>query len=794
MSEPTSSADTEPSFYRIPETGWPAATADLAVAVVAMGVSYAIRFSRADVWVFLSDAFPVLVLLIAVQSLTAARLGMYRSGQSAGPLIGGAAAALLVGFGLAQLNLAQGVSRLALIAQALLYVCGAVAWRRIARSDEPHTGELVIEHRVRAMLPGAIVGLVLACLALDPGFVLGTGRFWERPEHDFNAYLVAWQYFLHDTWRWPLLDLPEMGYPEGGSVLFNDGLPIGVIPSKVIYQLAGVMVNPFGFWIFTTYVLLGGFTSRLVHACGVKAWWAGSAAAFLVICKAVFMWRLGHVAISGHFLIMWALCLYIEDVRTLRFSAMRHFVLGAVSILSNAYLVVMVAMIQGATVLTLLARARFTAKDLARSFALVLGVATIALIEGYGAMFESGPMSMRAGGFGVFSWNVASLVVPPDFLWGPTGIVREATGGHYEGDAYLGAGTILLVLSVALLTPRRCLEQIRSHWILVAVIFAAMVFAGSNRLFIGSHLVYDVALPDRLLDAAALFRASGRFIWPAVYAASVFAVIGCLLWFPRSTAALILFVAVAVQASEMPVLVRGVRNLTEWEPPYIVDDEQFSTWMSDHDRVFQWPSYSCGALVPNTPWGGEGANRELRLQLLAARLGIPSNSIYSSRQLKDCAAEAKWAAEPRFEPGVLHLIGKVRALESSVLSALISGGHCVDAGYAFVCSLDELRDDSDAASPLHLQPMAVSVCNGQAPAATVSWRSASGQPVQIRVGRMGGELAGAGASGQRELTHAAGTNLFLVPGPEDQSAVDIETVYHRPTNCVEPIESARGPQ
>ena len=85
------------------------------------------------------------------------------------------------------------------------------------------------------MLPGAAVGALLGFLALPLGFITGRGAFWDRPENDWNAYLVAWQYFLHDRWRFPLFDLPAMGYPEGGSALFNDALPIVATSSRWSY-------------------------------------------------------------------------------------------------------------------------------------------------------------------------------------------------------------------------------------------------------------------------------------------------------------------------------------------------------------------------------------------------------------------------------------------------------------------------------------------------------------------------------------------------------------------------------
>ena len=74
-----------------------------------------------------------------------------------------------------------------------------------------------------------------------------------------------------DRWRLPLFSLPAMGYPEGGSVLFNDALPLTALPSKVIYRLTGVLINPFGWWILLTYVLQGVMAAKVMLSAGVRS-------------------------------------------------------------------------------------------------------------------------------------------------------------------------------------------------------------------------------------------------------------------------------------------------------------------------------------------------------------------------------------------------------------------------------------------------------------------------------------------------------------------------------------------
>src|SRR5262245_5921532 len=208
-------------------------------------------------------------------------------------------------------------------------------------------------YRLPLMLVGAAVGAVIGLYALPFGFIRGNGVSWANPPADLNAYLIPFQYFIHDTWRFPVFDLPAMNYPEGGSVLFNDALPLGVLMSKVIHSVSGYVINPFGWWVFLAYVLQGALAVRVITACGVRSWGASIGAAALAICFIPFLWRAGHSALSGQFVILWALALYMENTRARRFTAIEHFLLSAVTILINPYLFVMVSLLQATTFATL---------------------------------------------------------------------------------------------------------------------------------------------------------------------------------------------------------------------------------------------------------------------------------------------------------------------------------------------------------------------------------------------------------------------------------------------------------
>ena len=541
--------------------------------------------------------------------------------------------------------------------------------------------------RTLCLAAAALVGVAAGLLALDPQFIVGTGGKWLRPENDYNAYLVAWNYYIRDAWRLPLFSVPSMGYPEGGSVLFNDALPLTAFASKMLHTVTGARVNPFGWWILLTYVLQAVMAARLVRAAGASSVVAATCAAALAVVSNSFVTRMGHTALSSHFLILWALALYFDCVRKERLLAMEATLLLAVTIAVNAYLFAMVLALEGVTIAALWTAGCLRAPDVRRMALGVSGVVVLALVMGYGFVLGS-PSTMKAEGFGKYSWNLPTLLVPPDGIFGILrGMPRDATHGQYEGDAYVGRGALLLLALCLVTAPGRVLTSLGRHWIFCAGLLALAVFAASNRVYAGSSLVFSYPLPALAQDMGSLFRATGRFIWPLAYGLTLIPLCCLFRWWPVVAAIPITVLAAWLQIVEAAPAFRQRRAQTLQAHADLIDQPRMNAWLSAHSRVWQIPSWDCGGLVGSgRAWPSDDTNRELQLQLSASRLGVPSNSIYASRALKDCKREAAWVDRPTFEPGVLYVLGPGVARATPQLVELSRSPACVPLDWAVVCS------------------------------------------------------------------------------------------------------------
>src|SRR5262249_49197452 len=156
-------------------------------------------------------------------------------------------------------------------------------------------------------------------------------------------------------------------------------------------------------------------------------------------------------------------------------------------------------------------------------------------------------------------------------------------------------------------------------WIFCLVLLAYAAYSASNRVFVGSYLVVDVPLPERLLGLTSFFRASARFIWIPIYSLALFSLAALIKWTPRTVAIPVIVLAVLVQLRESTFSMASLRPVLAQPSPKLVYTAQVRGWMQQHRRLFQFPSWFCGRLSPNSEWGSLEATRELHLQLMAAR-------------------------------------------------------------------------------------------------------------------------------------------------------------------------------
>ena len=323
--------------------------------------------------------------------------------------------------------------------------------------------------------------------------------------------------------------------------------------------------------------------------------------------------------------------------------------------LTHLYLFVMVGGIWAAGIVQ-----RVVDRRAFGGFLICEAIGAIGLIVALGLLTGILSWQDRSGGtmgFGIFSMNLGSPFVPQ--LSGVIPPLRHyRIGTPSQVLTYLGLGA-LLVLACA--TPGLVLwlrKDARRHVALLVVMAGFTLFALSNIVTLGSHVLLHIPLSPRLAYAFGAFRASGRFFWPVADALIAFSVLTVLRRFHATAALLILAMATTLQGIDVGPVRQAVAASTRYPVPAVLDRAAVNRALVGARAVMVFPSYGCVGSGPN---GGGPDLRDIErlqqanveLQLLAAWRNLPINSVVNSRVVTDCTAEAATQQASR-RPGVAY--------------------------------------------------------------------------------------------------------------------------------------------
>lgn len=416
-----------------------------------------------------------------------------------------------------------------------------------------------IGHRSRALAArhGAAVFAGLVGLAwffhLGYGATLPPTEFRWMLRQDWAANFFGFAFFRNAPWGLPLGATPDLIWPYGTSLGFTDALPWIAVVLKPISPLLHPGFQPFGAWYLACFVLQGWFGAKLTGTFTAdRALQALGGALFAL--TPVIPARNGHIALCALFFVTAALCLALRPAAS-RTHALRT-VGGALLLLvwaagTHPYLAIM------ALALILAGLARLTFGERALSPLLGLGAAAVAAgvtlatfwLFGYVGWGEH----LVATGFGQFSADLNTLYNPQRWSrW--IGELRHQPRQH-EGFAYLGCSVLALLALRAALYAREPAELgrgLRRTWPVLLAIAAMAFFALSSSVKYRGAQVLDLSsLYAPLSKLTAVFRSSGRFVWPLHVGLIALAVSGVAAlnrpWLARA----LLLAAVLVQGAEL---------------------------------------------------------------------------------------------------------------------------------------------------------------------------------------------------------------------------------------------------
>jgi len=348
--------------------------------------------------------------------------------------------------------------------------------------------------------------------------VLDVANFgWTIDGSDWGVNTLGLAAYLRSG-HWPGTATPLILAPEGTHLLMTDSNSLLGLLLKPLAPLMPAGVQWIGWWLLACLALHVTFARALVGyfiADPVRRW-LGTA---LLTALPTLYARLPHPNLCAHWLILWALWLFVDRARSRRVLPW----LAAIGIagLVHSYLLLLVGAIWASAML----------RELVQGDRRHVGLMTLlvaAELAGLVVLLGLSTPPISTSSYGAFPMPVDALFNPGN----PRYTMLMPSSGRadssdfmtvFEGFQYLGAGLIVLVVvMLGVLWSRRreqkatqdALGELR--WLVPAFAVLALLAIGNVPIVHGARYVL-FWLPLPVVDGLDFVRASGRLFWPVAY-------------------------------------------------------------------------------------------------------------------------------------------------------------------------------------------------------------------------------------------------------------------------------------
>ena len=369
-------------------------------------------------------------------------------------------------------------------------------------------------------------GLLAFFLVAGPFILDGSNIQWLGGNLDPAQHYLGWALFREGPWTFPIGLNPHNGLNFSNSVVFSDSLPLFSILFKSLRYFLSQPFQYFGLWTLLCFVLQAWFAWKLLGLISESNWLKLFGLGLFLFAPPMLV-RVGlWTSLASHFLILAALYLNLRPSQKNRISYWALLIL--VAALVHFYLLVMVLVLWIASILDVF----FIRKKLSIKNLLVeIGIVTFTLLltlwqAGY---FSVDSASGKAGGYGTFRFNLLALFDSREWSYILPNIAMQIDFSN--GFNYLGLGALIGLVFILLDYVRRIIFNsmrtshnvggavalgFKKYPFLYVIFICLTIFAVTNVVAVGTWQ-YVYSLPEPIISAASLLRASGRMFWPVFY-------------------------------------------------------------------------------------------------------------------------------------------------------------------------------------------------------------------------------------------------------------------------------------
>lgn len=469
---------------------------------------------------------------------------------------------------------------------------------------------------------------ILQSLGLD--FILGQAPYWLSQRDDIAQAIAGFNMFFSAPWNYPALAFDGVNYPNGTRLTFVDAIPIYALALKVLLPKALAPLNPFGFWVGLSFVLQGVGAWLITRALRIESWFFLLALLTIFLCMPALMMRLGHTALLSHWVIIFAIALYIYDHRQIK----KHYICWSTLIVASfyihVYLFAMVSLIYIVSVLGPFRRYSFAEIG---KFALPFVLLTTSLFLTI-LPFPLSNVSTESG-FGTFSMNTLSPFLGGSLL--PFGFSHPP--GQGEGYNYLGLGVLVALVLALLFKIRLCIGMVFSNRMLFILLAGLTAYSLSNHIYVGNHEIFAYKLPFFLDGITSQFRASGRFFWPVGYIISISVILVLYRGLRKHTFGLLALTIIVLQIADLRERYSLFANSANRTPQIFLDYQAWDSYIPNTVKhLYFYPKFTCGQSPHETllPVMRYSADRQITLNTgYIARYKPECNNIHQEIAASD---------------------------------------------------------------------------------------------------------------------------------------------------------------
>ena len=465
---------------------------------------------------------------------------------------------------------------------------------------------------------------------------------------DMLPDICTWEYYRYS----PLSEgawctFKGYAHPQVTGIGNTNIVPLIGMPLKLFNQWLPEHFQYFGIFLFTCYILQAWFADRLLAVLKLPVGYWRFSAVVITILAAPFLDRFNHLALCAHWLILAALATFFASGLSRTKALARYTALSFASVLIHPYLILFPLMVAFANGLQRM-KQHWTSVFIFPT----LSIAGILLGAYLSGIFSLSMGSSNAGGFGEYSSNLNTF-------WNNIGKTNFAAlnlptrfDGQYEGYAYLGAG--VLVLWITLLVQKRFYQslfhKIRQYWPLMIVLVFALGYACAFMITINKLTLFDPHLERHqyLYNKLSIFRSSGRYIWLPYYIILLvpFVYYGRQLQSDSKRSAIILICILLIQVGDMGKAVQ--RSIIHDNYKVSKEWPQLAKFAAQVSTVYTHPLYERHLLSPDDMQYLTAALASRQIPITAGHLPRPDGKAMQLMidSLREMTASGHWNLDP----------------------------------------------------------------------------------------------------------------------------------------------------